>query len=141
MKKKQLRLVGLGAVLAAFAAFFLHPHKGRERRRAVRRGGEKLVRQGASVTSRVGTRGRRGADGTVELRERIEEALLEALGADGFSLRVIATDDDTVTVRGEVASLELIRRASDVIDRLRGEADVSNLIRLRAPAAGGALGS
>ena len=65
--------------------------------------------------------------------------LLEELGADGFSLRVIAVDDDTLTVRGEVESLDLIRRASEVIERARGGADVVNLIRLRAPSAGGAL--
>jgi hypothetical protein len=133
--KKRLPLVGLGAVAAGVAAFFLHPHKGRQRREAVRRGGENLVRQGASVTSLVGSRRRRGGGDTAEARQRIEDALLEALGADGFSLRVLAGDDDTITVRGEVESLDLIRRASEVIERARGGADVDNLIRLRAPAA------
>jgi osmotically-inducible protein OsmY len=137
--KKRMRLVGLGALLAAIAAFFLHPHKGRERRQAVRRGGEKLLRQGAGVTSLTGSRRRRALSGTVEARERIEGALLEALGADGFALRVIPGEDQSVIVRGEVASLDLIRRASEVVERARGDADVVNLIRLRTPAAGGAV--
>jgi hypothetical protein len=74
-----------------------------------------------------------------DVRQRIEDALLEELGADGFPLRVIAGDDDTLAVRGEVGSLDLIRRASEVIDRNRGSADVVNLIRLRTPSARGAL--
>jgi osmotically-inducible protein OsmY len=74
-----------------------------------------------------------------DVRERIQDALLEELGTDGFSLRVIAGDDDTLTVRGEVGSLDLIRRASEVIERARGGADVVNLIRLQAPSGGGAL--
>jgi hypothetical protein len=133
--RKRLRLVGLGAALAAVAAFFLHPHKGRGRREAVRRGGERLVRQSSSVTSRIGNRRHHDPGVAAEARARIEDALLEALGADGFSLRVIADDDDSIAVRGEVASLDLIRRASEVIERARGDADVVNLIRLRTPAA------
>jgi osmotically-inducible protein OsmY len=74
-----------------------------------------------------------------DVRQRIETALLEELGADGFSLRVIAGDDDALTVRGEVDSLDLISRASDTIERARGRADVVNLIRLRAPSGGRAL--
>ena len=95
--------------------------------------------RGASATSLIGTRRHRPAGGLAEARQRIEDALLEELGADGFSLRVIAGDDDALTVRGEVDSLDLIRRASEVIDRSRGGADVVNLIRLRAPSGGGAL--
>jgi hypothetical protein len=38
-----------------------------------------------------------------------------------------------------VGSLELIRRASDVIERARGGADVDNLIRLQTTSAGGAV--
>ncbi|MGO8686567.1 MAG: BON domain-containing protein [Candidatus Dormibacteria bacterium] len=132
--KKRMRLVGLGALLAAGAAFFLHPHKGRERREAVRRGGERLVRQGSSVTSLMGNRRHHDTGVAAEARARVEDALLEALGADGFALRVTADDDDSIAVRGEVASLDLIRRASEVIERARGEVDVVNLIRLRAPA-------
>jgi osmotically-inducible protein OsmY len=52
---------------------------------------------------------------------------------------VIAGDDGTLTVRGEVGSLEQIRRASEVIERVRGGAEVVNLIRLRTPAGGGAF--
>jgi osmotically-inducible protein OsmY len=136
--KKRLRILGLGAIAAAAAAFFLQPKKGAERREAVRRGGERLVRQGASVTSLIGT-GRRHQDrgAAIELRLRIEDALAEALGHDGFALRVTAGDDGTVTVRGEVGSLDQIRRASAAIERQSGGAEVVNLIRLRTPAAGG----
>ena len=136
---KRLHIVGMGAVAAAVAAFFFHPHKGADRRESVRRGGKRLARHGASVTSLVGTRRRRAAGGLADVRQRIEDALLEELGADGFPLRVIAGDDDTLAVRGEVGSLDLIRRASEVIDRSRGSADVVNLIRLRTPSARDAL--
>jgi hypothetical protein len=74
-----------------------------------------------------------------DVRERIQDALLEELGTDGFSLRVIAAADDILAVRGEVGSLDLIRRASEVIERARGGADVVNLIRLQTPSGGGAL--
>ena len=136
---KRLRIVGMGAIAAGVAAFFFHPRKGSDRREAVSRGGERLARGGASVTSLVGTRRRRAGGGLVDVRERIEDALLEELGADGFSLRVIAGDDGTLTVRGEVGSLDLIRRASEVIERARGGADVDNLIRLQTTSAGGAV--
>ena len=136
---KRLHIVGLSAVAAAIAAFFLQPRKGADRREAVRRGGERLARQGASATSLIGTRRHRPAGGLAEARQRIEDALLEELGADGFSLRVMAGDDDAIAVRGEVGSLDLIRRASEVINRSRGSADVVNLIRLRTPSARGAL--
>src|ERR1019366_2081362 len=101
---------------------FFHPHKGADRRESVRRGGKRLPRHGASVTSLVGPPRRRAAGGWADVRQRIEDALLEELGADGFPLRVIAGDDDTLAVRGEVGSLDLIRRASEVIDRNRGSA-------------------
>jgi hypothetical protein len=136
---KRLHIVGLSAIAAAVAAFFFHPNKGADRRESVRRGGKRLARHGASVTSLGGTRRRRAAGGIADVRQRIEDALLEELGTDGFSLRVIAGDDDTLAVRGEVGSLDLIRRASEVIERARGGADVVNLIRLRTASAGGAL--
>ena len=130
----------MGAVAAAVAAFFLQPRKGAERREAVRRGGERLVREGSNVTSLVGTRRRRrGGAAIAELRVAIADALLDDLGADGFGLRVIVDDDGTLTVRGEVGSLDLIRRASEVIERVRGGAEVVNLVRLRTPAGGGAF--
>jgi hypothetical protein len=138
---KRLRIVGVGAVAAAAAAFFFQPRKGAERREAVRRGGKRLARHGANATSLIGTRRHRTGAAVADVVARIEDALLEGLGADGFSLRVIAGDDDTLTVRGEVDSLDLIRRASEVIERARGGAEVVNLIRLRVPSAGGALAS
>lgn len=124
-------ILGIGATVAAAAAFFLHPHKGAGRRLAVKRGGGQLVRQGAGIAGRVGGP-RRQESRIAELRSRIEDALLEALGPDGFSLRVVAGDDGTITVRGEVRSLEQITAASRVIEGLRGDADVANLVRLRA---------
>jgi len=136
--KKRISLVSAGAAVAAAAAFFLHPRKGAERREAVRRGGERLVREGSNVTSLVGTRRRRARGEIGELRARIADALLDELGRDGFALRVIAGDDGTLTVRGEVGSLEQISRASEVIERVRGSAEVVNLVRLRTPAGGGA---
>ena len=136
---KRLRIVGMGAVAAAVAAFFLQPRKGAGRREAVRRGGKRLARRGPRVTALIGTRRHRTGTGLADVRERIQDALLEELGTDGFSLRVIAGDDDTLTVRGEVGSLDLIRRASEVIERARGGADVVNLIRLQAPSGGWAL--
>jgi osmotically-inducible protein OsmY len=141
MKKRRriLGLGGLGAVAAAVAAFFLHPHKGVERRKAVRRGGERLVRESANVTARIGTRRRRDRRRPDELRARIAGALREELGPDGLALRVVDGDDGTITVRGEVGTLEEIRHASEVIERARGDAEVVNLIRLRAPAPGGAV--
>jgi osmotically-inducible protein OsmY len=135
---KRLHIVGLSAIAAGIAAFFLQPRKGADRREAVRRGGGRLARHGASATSLIGTRRRRGAGGLADARQRIEDALLEELGADGFSLRVIV-DDDSIAVRGEVASLDLISRASETIETARGGADVVNLIRLRTRSAGGAL--
>ena len=136
---KRLHIVGMGAIAAAIAAFFFHPHKGADRRESVRRGGERLARRGASATSLIGTRRRRPAGGLADVGQRIEAALLEELGADGFSLRVIVGDDDALTVRGEVDSLDLISRASDIIERARGGADVVNLIRLRTRSAGEAV--
>ena len=136
---KRLHIVGVSAIAAAVAAFFLQPRKGAERRQAVRRGGEKLARHGASATSLIGTRRRRATGAAAAAQARIEDALLEELCADGFSLRVIVGGDDTLTVRGEVGSLELIRRASEVIERARGGAEVVNLIRLQATSAGGAV--
>jgi len=138
MKKRRriLGLGGLGAAVAAAAAFFLHPHKGVERRKAVRRGGERLVRESANVTARIGTRRRRDRRRPDELRARIAGALREELGPDGLALRVVDSDDGIITVRGEVGTLEQISRASEVIERARGDAEVVNLIRLRAPAPG-----
>ena len=133
-------ILGIGATVAAFAAFFLHPHKGAGRRMAVRRGGGRLVRQGAGIAGRVGGP-RRQESRMAELRARIEDALRDALGPEGFSLRVVAGDDGTITVRGEVSSLELITAASRVIEGLRGDAEVANLVRLqgsdRSPTAAG----
>ncbi|MGP8161869.1 MAG: BON domain-containing protein [Candidatus Dormibacteria bacterium] len=141
MKKRRriLRLGGLGAVAAAVAAFFLHPRKGAGRRDAVRRGGGRLARRGAGVTALIGTRRRDQRGEAAELRARIAGALREELDPDGLALQVIAGDDGTVTVRGEVGSLEQIRHASEVIERARGDAEVVNLIRLRASAPGGAV--
>ena len=106
---------------------------------AVRRGGERLVRESANVTARIGTRRRRDRRRPDELRARIAGALREELGPDGLALRVVDGDDGTITVRGEVGTLEEIRHASEVIERARGDAEVVNLIRLRAPAPGGAV--
>jgi hypothetical protein len=136
---KRLHIVGVSAIAAGVAAFFFQPRKGVERRDAVRRGGKRLARHGANATSLIGTRRHRADGGLADVRDRIQDALLEELGADGFPLRVIASDDDTLTVRGEVGSLELIRRASEVIERARGGADVVNLIRLQTTSAGGAV--
>ena len=123
-------IVGISAAVAAFAAFLLHPNKGAGRRLAMRRGGGHLVRKGAGVAGLVGS-ARRHPGRTIELRTRLEDALLEALGPDGYSLRVVAGDDGAITVRGEVRSLEQITDASRVIEGLRGEAEVANLVRLR----------
>lgn len=138
---KRLHIVGLSAIAVGVAAFFFQPHKGADRREAVRRGGERMARRGANVTSLVGSRRNQPGRRLADVGERIQDALLEELGADGFSLRVIAGDDGTLTVRGEVGSLELIRRASEVIERSRGGADVVNLIRLQVASHGGALTS
>ncbi|HYA00527.1 MAG TPA: BON domain-containing protein [Candidatus Binatia bacterium] len=132
MRRKSL--LGVSAALAAVAAFFFQPRKGAERREAVRRGGERLVHRGTGITSLVGSR-RRGDGGTAALRHHIEDGLIDALGADALAIRVTAAAD-TVTVRGEVASLEQISQVSAVIERLRGDADVVNLVRLRAAAEG-----
>lgn len=130
---KRRSAIGLGALAAGVAAFFLHPRKGRARRDAVLQGGEKLAQRGAGVASLVGRPGRRGSAATAELRQRLEDALVETLGGEGLALQVIA-DGSTVTVRGEVASLDQISVASRVIDQLAGDAEVVNLVRLRTPA-------
>jgi osmotically-inducible protein OsmY len=136
---KRVRIVGLGAAAAAAAAFFLQPHKGAGRRDAVKRGGQRVARHGVTVTGLIGTSRRRGRGGVADLKARIEEALLEALGADGSALQVIIGDGRTITVRGEVGSLDQIRRASEVIEGVRGGAEVVNLIRLRVPSTGGVV--
>jgi len=130
---KRGRIVGLGAAAAAAAAFFLHPRKGAGRRQAVRRGGERLMRRGATETTLMGTTGRRGRREASELRLQVEDALVEALGVAGAYLNVSA-GKGSVTVRGEVASLDQISRVSDVLDRFQGRADVVNLVRLREQA-------
>ena len=130
---KRRRIVGLGAAAAAIAAFFLHPTRGAGRRRAVRRGGEKLVRRGGGVTTLVGTPHRRERRAAAELRVQVEDALAAALGVSGSSLGVTA-DQRTVTVRGEVASLDEISRVSEVLEPFDGRAEVVNLVRLRESA-------
>jgi osmotically-inducible protein OsmY len=130
MKRKSL--IGIGAAGAALAAFFLHPHKGPARRQAVRRGGEKLVLGGSRAVTLVGSSRRHGGGGAAELRSRLEDALYDQLGGEALSLRVVA-DRDTVTVRGEVGSLDQITRVSQAIERLRGDLEVDNLVRLRTP--------
>ena len=130
---KRVRIVGLGAAAAAAAAFFLHPRKGAGRRNAVRRGSERLMRRGAAETTLMGTTGRRGRQAATELRLQVEDALVEALGVAGAYLHVSA-GKGSVTVRGEVTSLDQISRVSDVLDRFQGRADVVNLVRLREPA-------
>ena len=133
---KRRSLIGIGAASAALAAFFLHPRKGRARREAVRRGGERLMQRGAEAANLVGV-SRHGARRATELRLQVEDALIDALGGEALALRV-AVDKAGITVRGEVASLEHISRASRVIDRFRGEAEVVNLVRLRpTPASSG----
>ena len=131
MKRKRILGIGAGvsAAAATVAAFFLHPGKGRARRQAVRRSGEALARRSANVAALVGS-SRRHPNGAPELRSRVEDALIQALGGDGLALRVVV-DDDTVSVRGEVATLEQISRASQAIERVRGDAEVVNLVRLR----------
>ena len=129
---KRRSVIGAGAMaaaLAAFAAFFLHPRKGAARREAVRKGGEKLVQRGAGAATLVGRR--RGSSATAELRRQVEDALVEALGGEALALRV-AVDGKIVTVRGEVGSLDQISRASEVIEGFGDEAEVVNLVRLRA---------
>ena len=74
-----------------------------------------------------------------ELPKTQVAAVLEALGADGSALQVIIGDGRTITVRGEVGSLDQIRRASEVIEGVRGGAEVVNLIRLRVPSTGGVV--
>jgi osmotically-inducible protein OsmY len=138
MKKRTGGILGLGAVAAGVAAFFLHPRKGRERREAVRRGGERLAQRGAGVTALMGTRRRQEGGAAADLRARITAALREELGPDGLALQVTTGEGGSVTVRGEVGSLEQISRASEVIESLSGGAEIDNLIRLRAPAGGGA---
>ncbi len=135
MKRKGILGIGagIGAAAAAVAAFFFQPGRGRARRQAVRRSGEAVARRSANVAALVGSSRRGSGGGVVELRSRIEDALIEALGGEGLALRVVV-DDDTVTVRGEVATLHQISRASQAIERVRGDAEVVNLVRLRTPA-------
>jgi osmotically-inducible protein OsmY len=129
-------ILGIGAGLgAAVAAFFLHPRKGSERREAVVRRGGALVRRSAAVATRAGTPRHRAHRGDVaELRSRIEGALIDALGGEGLSLRVSVDEAGVVSVRGEVATLDQIGRASQAIEAARGGADVVNLVRLRSAA-------
>jgi osmotically-inducible protein OsmY len=128
------RILGLGAGLGAFvagvAAFFLQPGRGAVRRAAVRRGGETLARRSANVSTLVGSARRRSAGRLDAVRGGIEEGLIAALGAEGLALRV-RVDEGTVTVRGEVSSLDLISEASRVIDSLEDGVEVINLVRLR----------
>jgi osmotically-inducible protein OsmY len=130
---KRRSVIGLGALAAGLAAFFLHPHKGRARREAVRQGGERLARRGAGAATLMGRPWRRAPATSPELRQRLEDALMEALGGEGLALQV-AADAGTLTVRGEVSSLDQISLASRVIDGFAGEAEVVNLVRLRSSA-------
>lgn len=131
---KSRRILGLGAGIGAFAAgvaaFFLQPGRGAVRRAAVRRGGETLAQRGADVSTRFGSARRRGRGGLEATRGRIADGLADALGQEGLALRVSA-DDGTITVRGEVSSLERIGEASRVIEGLAGGVEVANLVRLR----------
>jgi hypothetical protein len=121
---------GIGAFAAAVAAFFLQPGRGAVRRAAARRGGETLARRSANVATLIGSK-QRGGGGELDVaRGRIEDGLIAELGAEGLALRV-SVDDGTVTVRGEVSSLERIAEASRVIEKLHGSVDVVNLVRLR----------
>jgi osmotically-inducible protein OsmY len=86
----------------------------------------------------MGTRRRQEGGAAADLRARITAALREELGPDGLALQVTTGEGGSVTVRGEVGSLEQISRASEVIESLSGGAEIDNLIRLRAPAGGGA---
>ncbi len=135
MKRKGILGIGagIGAAAAAVAAFFFQPGRGQARRQAVRRSGEAVARRSANVAALVGSPRRGSAGGGAELRSRIEDALIEALGGEGLALRVVV-DDDTLAVRGEVATLDQISRASQAIERVRGDNEVVNLVRLRAPA-------
>ncbi len=137
---KRQRILGLGAAIGAFAAgvatFFLQPGRGAMRRAAVRRGGETLARRSANVSTLLGSGQRRGGGELEVVRGRIEDGLSAALGAEGLALRVSA-DDGSVTVRGEVSSLEQVGEASRIIERLQDGVDVANLVRLRrAPSRG-----
>jgi hypothetical protein len=137
---KRHRILGLGAGIGAFAAgiaaFLLQPGRGAVRRAAIRRGGETIARRSANVSTLIGSARRRG-DGDLEaVRGRIEDGLIAALGSEGLALRV-SVDDGTVTVRGEVSSLERIGEASRVIERLQEGVDVANLVRLRRAASRG----
>jgi hypothetical protein len=124
---KRRSVIGLGALAAGLAAFFLHPHKGRARREAVRQGGERLARRGAGAATLMGRPWRRAPATSPELRQRLEDALIEALGGEGLALQV-AADAGTLT-------LDQISLASRVIDGFAGEAEVVNLVRLRSSAA------
>jgi osmotically-inducible protein OsmY len=121
---------GIGALGATFAYFF-HPRKGAVRREAAVRSGRRLV-GGESEVATVGhpLRGRSGRRAGA-LRARLEEALIEALGAEGMALWVLV-DGSTVAVRGEVSSLDQITRVSQVIAEVGGGAEVENLVRLRS---------
>ena len=87
------------------------------------------MQRSADAANLVGV-SRRGGRRAAELRLQIEDALIDAIGGEALALRVIV-DRGTITVRGEVASLDHISRASRVIDGFRGEAEVVNLVRLR----------
>ena len=80
-------------------------------------------------TDLVGSAARHGRGVDAALLRRIEEALEAALGAESALLTVFA-EDGGVVVRGEVATLDRISRASEALAPFEEEVEITNLIRL-----------
>ncbi len=83
-------------------------------------------------TDLMGSAARHGRGVDAALLRRIEEALGAALGAESALLTVFA-EDGGVVVRGEVATLDRISRASEALAPFDEEVEITNLIRLAVP--------
>jgi hypothetical protein len=135
---KRNRILGLStaaaAAAAATAAFLLRSH-GIRKQEVVSEPRGTLDHRGPRAADLVGSasKHRRGVDPA--LLRRIEEALATALGAESPPLTVYA-EDGGVIVRGEVATLDRISRASEVLAAFQDEIEVTNLIRLQVSAGG-----
>lgn len=119
----------VGATAAAIgAAVFLHPRRGARNRRAA---ASVARRQSANVATMLGASGGRRprrSKGSDDLAGRVREALTEERPeASSFQLTV---HKGTVTLRGEVDSLDDIDAFEARARAVDGVSDVNNLLRL-----------
>jgi len=128
---KRTHFLGLSTAAAATAATaaFLLRSRGIRKQMADSDPRDSGERRDRRSTDLVGSAARHGRGVDAALLRRIEEALEAALGAESALLTVFA-EDGGVVVRGEVATLDRISRASEALAPFEEEVEITNLIRL-----------